>query len=713
MTNRHDSSKSCIMKKVLLSILLVFAFQITNAQETDLDRAKKYFERTYYSEALPLYENAVENNRSKEVIQNIADCYYFTNDLKSAQKYYRFLVKNFSKDLPADYYFRFAQSLKATANYAEANQMTKDYLAKSGNTQALNNFESDLKTLENVTAIGERFKIKNLEVNTANSEFGGTNYNDTFVFAGVKKELSMMDKVYKWNNEGYLNVLSIPLTNINAKDSIVSYFSDAVNTKMHDATPIFTADGKTMYFTRNFTKKNGKRDKNKAKVSVLQIYKAEMVEGKWTNIISLPINNPDYSVAHPALSPDGKTLYFASDMPGSLGSFDIYSVEVNGGSFGTPKNLGDKINTNRREQFPFVSKDGKLYFSSNGHEGFGSLDVFVSDINGGNYTKPINVGLPINTGVDDFAFAIDSDTKEGYFSSNRKGGKGSDDIYSILETKPLIVEDCMQYIAGTITDVDTKLPLEGAQVALFDFISKKDIQKVVVGADGKFNFTVECEKGYVVKASKDGYTEDERTLTLQKDRKKINEASMELKSLAKIQEEEAIAITEQKKAEKAAKEKALEEEKLVAEQEKKAKEAKKKEKVKEILAKEQDVVEEKDKLVIKTEPIYFDYDLWYIRRDSKPILDKVIGLMNKYPDMIVEIGSHTDIRGGKTYNRILSENRAQSTRDYFIDKGISANRINAKGYGESQPVVKCANEESCSEEQHELNRRSEFVIKDL
>jgi len=712
MTNLQDSSKSHIMKKLLLSILLVFAFQITNAQETDLDRAKKYFDRTYYAEALPLYENAVENTRSQEVVQNLADCYYFTNDLKSAQKYYRFLIKNFSKDLPAEYYFRFAQSLKATANYAEANQMTKDYLAKSGNTNALNNFEKDLKTLENVTAIGERFKIKNLGINTANSEFGGVNYNDKFVFAGAKKEPSMLDKVYKWNNEAYLNILSIPVKNINAKDSIVSYFSDEINTKMHDATPVFSADGKTMYFTRNYTK-NNKRAKNKAKVSVLQIYKAEMVNGKWANVVSLPINNPDYSVAHPALSPDGKTLYFASDMPGSIGSYDIYSVEVNNGSFGSPKNLGNKINTNRREQFPFVSKDGKLYFSSNGHEGFGSLDVFVSDINGGNYAQPINVGLPINTGVDDFAFTIDSDTKEGYFSSNRKGGKGNDDIYSILETKPLIVEDCMQYIAGVITDVDTKLPLEGAQVALFDFISKKDIQKVVVAADGKFNFTVECEKGYVVKASKEGFTEEERTFTLQKDRKKINDASMELKSLAKIKEEEAVAVQEQKKAEAAAKQKAIEEEKLVAEKEKAVKEAKKKEKVKEILAKEKDVVEEKDKLVIKTEPIYFDYDLWYIRRDSKPILDNVIALMNKYPEMIVEIGSHTDIRGGKTYNNILSENRAQSTRDYFIDKGINPNRIKAKGYGESQPVIKCADEESCTEEQHELNRRSEFVIKDL
>lgn len=701
------------MKKLLYTFIFLMIAQMAIAQDTDLDRAKKYFDRTYYSEAIPLYENLVANNRSQEVVQNLADSYYYTNDLKNAQRYYRFLIKNYGKDLSEEYYFRFSQTLKATSNFSEANQVMKDYYVKSNKSDDLASLENDLKTLENVTAIGERFNIKNLGLNTDKSEFGGVVYNDKLIYAGSKKEASLLDKVYKWNNESYLNILAVPMKNINAKDSIVNYFSSDLNSPMHDATPVFTADGKTMFFTRNFTKKSGKRAKNKEKISVLHIYKAELVNGKWSNMTSLSINNPNYSVAHPALSPDEKTLFFASDMPGSKGSFDIYSVDVNGGDFGTPKNLGDNINTKRREQFPFVSKDGKLYFSSNGHEGFGSLDVFVSDINGGDYTKAVNVGLPVNSGVDDFAFVINSDTKEGYFSTNRKGGKGSDDIFSLLETKPLIVEDCKQYIAGVISDADSKLPLEGATVSLHDFISKKDLETVKVGADGKFKFTVECEKGYVVKASKVNFTENQVTLSLQKDRNKENDASMELKSLTKLQEEETIAQQEQKKAEQEALKQAKEQEKLVAETKKKEAQEKKKEKVKEILAKEKDVVELKDKLIIKTEPIYFDYDLWYIRRDSKPILDKVIDLMNKYPAMVVEIGSHTDIRGGKTYNFILSDNRAKSTRDYFIDKGIDPKRIMAKGYGESQPVVKCANEEACSEEQHELNRRSEFVIKDL
>ena len=712
MINRHVSSKRLPMKRILFTLLAVLSLQYISAQDQDLDRAKRYFDRTYYSEAIPLYEAALENNRSLEVVRNLADSYYFTNDLKNAQKYYRYLIKNFAKDISEEYYFRYSQTLKATNNYNEANQAIRDMYSKSGNTNGAALLEKELKTLENVTAIGERYKIKNLEINTVNSEFGAVKQGDNLVFSAVKKEPGIFDKVYKWNSESYLNLVTIPMKNINAKDSIVNYFSEDINTKMHESNAVFSSDGKTMYFTRNNTK-NRSRAKNKEKISNLQIYKAELVNGKWTNIVSLPFNNPDYSTEHPALSPDEKTLYFASDMPGGLGSFDIYSVAINNGNFDTPRNLGNVVNTNRKEQFPFMSKDGKLYFSSNGHEGFGSLDVFVSDSHGSDFSKPINVGLPVNTGVDDFAFNIDSDTKEGFFSSNRKGGKGSDDIYSILEIKPLIVEDCKQFITGIISDMDTKLPIEGAQVALYDFINKKDLETTIVGANGAFKFTVACEKGYVVKATKEGYTEDQRTLDLLKDRNKENDASMELKSLAKIQEEEAIAVQEQKEAEKKALEEAKAKEKAIAETKKKEAEQKKKEKVDKIIAQEKDVVKEKDKLVIKTEPIYFDYDLWYIRRDSKPILDRVIDLMNKYPEMVVEIGSHTDIRGGKTYNRVLSENRAQSTRDYFIDKGINPKRIFAKGYGESQPVVKCADEESCSEEQHELNRRSEFVIKDL
>lgn len=721
MINHQDSFKMKNMKKLLL-IIFVFSIQFINAQNQELERAKRFFDRTYYTEAIPLYEKIVSKKTSEEAVKNLADSYYYTNDLKNAQRYYRLLIRSYNQDLDRNYYFKFAQTLKATNSYEEANTVLKEYYAKSANAQDVIDFENDTKTLENVSAIGNRYDIKNLAINTENSEFGAVKHNDSLIFAAVKKKPGLFDKVYKWDNETYLDLVAVPMKNINSRDSISHYFAKDLNTSMHESNIIFTKDGKIIYFTRN-NYKNGRRGKNEEKISNLQIFKAELVNGKWTNVISLPFNSDNYSVEHPALSSDEKILYFASDMPGTLGSFDIYSVAVNEGAFGTPQNLGAGINTDKREQFPFVSKDNKLYFSSDGHLGYGSLDVFVSEIENGTYKKANNIGLPVNSNLDDFAFNIDSDTKEGYFSSNRAGGKGSDDIYQLKEIKGLLIEDCKQFIAGIITDVDTKLPLENAVVALQD-ANKKQINSTTTTADGKFNFTVVCESSYTVLASKENYTSNSKSLVSGKIREYSNDASMTLKSLEVIKQEnqkleeekkqkEALAVIALKEAEIKAKKEAIVQAEIKKKEVIAQTEIKKKEKIIQILAQEKDVVKDKDRLIIKTDPIYFDYDLWYIRKESKVILNRVFDLMKKYPEMVVEIGSHTDSRGDAKYNAILSEKRAKSTKEYLVESGIDAKRIIAKGYGESVPIVKCKTDESCTEEQHELNRRSEFVIKNL
>lgn len=707
------------MKRIYL-ILIVFTLQFAQAQTQDLVRAKRLFERTYYSEAIPLYEKILNQNRSFEVVKNLADSYYYTNDYANAQRQYRFLISRFPEAVDADYYFKYSQTLKASGNYEEANKVMHDYFLTSNNQKAIEALEKENRVLENILALGNRFEIKNMRINTPNSEFGAVQYGDKLVFSAVKIKPFAFEKTYKWNDESYLDLMSVSLKNPEV-DSIRKFAAE-LNTPLHESNAVFTKNGKTVYFTRN-NSKDGVRAKNDNKVSVLKIFKAELIDGKWRNITALPFNSDNYSVEHPALSNDEKTLYFASDMPGSLGSFDIYSVAILGSDYGTPKNLGPTINTDKKEQFPFISKDNKLYFSSNGHAGFGALDVFVSEIKGDTFSIPLNVGLPINSGYDDFSFVIDSDSKKGYFASNRKGGKGGDDIYEISEMKPLVVEDCEQYISGIITDVDTKMPLEKAKVSLQD-ATKKEIESVFTTADGRFSFSVDCEKSYTVYVSKEGYTEATKFLKLYKDRKRENDASMALKSKEVIKKEE-LAVIEQKKKEaeiaivNAKKEAEIVAEKAKIEKEMAAKKAivdaeiKKKEKIATIVAAEKDIVKDKERLLIKTDPIYFDYDLWYIRKESKPILNKVIELMKKYPEMVVEIGSHTDNRGNDNYNLELSTKRANSTREYFLSQGIPAKRIFAKGYGEKVQIIKCNPSESCTEEQHELNRRSEFVIKNL
>ena len=711
MINRQDSFKMKNMKKLLV-IIFVFSIQFINAQDQDLARAKRFFDKTYYAEAITLYEKLAEEKPSQEVIKNLADSYYYTNDLIKAQRYYRLLVKNYNNDLNKDYYFRYAQALKATNSYDDANAVLREYYSKSGKTEDVTNFENEIKTLENVSAIGKRFEIKNLAINTPNSEFGAVKYKDNLVFAGVKLKPGIFDKKFKWDNETYLNIVKVPLQSINSSDADISYFADELKTGMHESNAVFTKDGKTIYFTRN-NSKNGKKKKNDQKISNLQIFKAELVDGKWKNIVSLPFNSPNYSVEHPALSPDEKVLYFASDMPGSLGSFDIYSVNVNKGAFDTPRNLGPEVNTDKREQFPFVSADNKLYFSSDGHLGYGSLDVFVSEIKGNEHTKAVNIGLPLNSNLDDFAFNIDSDTKEGYFASNREGGKGNDDIYSFKETKDLIVEDCKQFIAGIITDVDTNLVLENATVILQDS-DKKTLNTFTTTSDGKFNFTVACESSYTIVAFKEKYTNESKTLEIGKTRYQTNDGSLALKSLEAIKLEEKQNAENKRKQEIIIEEENKKKEALAAIALAEATEAKKKEKVAEILKQEKDVVkDDKDRLIIKTDPIYFDYNMWYIRKESKVVLGRVVALMNKYPGMVIEIGSHTDSRGNAKFNEDLSQKRANSTREFIIQSGINVSRVTAKGYGESVPIIKCKTDDSCSEEEHELNRRSEFVIKKL
>ncbi|OXA95809.1 OmpA family protein [Flavobacterium hercynium] len=724
------------MKKLLV-IIFVFSIQFINAQDQDLLRAKRFFDKTYYAESIILYEKLAESKPSQEVIKNLADSYYYTNKLIKAQRYYRLLVQSYNKDLDRNYYFRYAHTLKATNSNDDANAALRTYYTKSGNPQDSVYFEKALKELENVSAIGNRFVITNLALNTKNSEFGAVKHNDSLIFAGVKLKPGLFDKKFKWDNETYLNLVAVPLKNINSADSIAHYFAKELKTGMHESNAVFTKDGKTMYFTRN-NSKNGSKRKNDDKISNLQIFKAEFINGKWKNVTSLPFNSSNYSVEHPALNADETVLYFASDMPGSLGSFDIYSVNINKGAFDTPKNLGPTINTDKREQFPFVSDDNKLYFSSEGHLGYGSLDVFVSEINGKEYSKPVNIGLPLNSNADDFAFNIDSNTKEGYFASNREGGKGSDDIYQLKEIKDLVVEDCKQLIAGIITDVDTKLPLENATVQLQDS-EKNNIGSATTAADGKFSFQVLCENSFTVLASKDNYTSNSRDVSSGKVRDAVNDGSMTLKSLEVIKLEEKL-ISENKKKEEEQLEKEKKEKEILdalalkeaiikkkadqiaaveAKKKEKAREiaeeaVKKKEKEKQILIDEKDIYkDDKGRLLIRTEPIYFDYNMWYIRRESKVVLGKVVALMKKYPNMKIEIGSHTDCRGNNKFNENLSQKRASSSRDFVIESGIDQKRVTAKGYGESVPIIKCVTDDACSEEEHELNRRSEFVITGL
>ena len=691
--------------------------------QQELKRADTYFERAYYSDAIPLYEQLLPRNKSSKLIKNLAGCYYHTFNMKAAARWYGYLVSNYGESVDEDYRFKLNQSLKAIGEYENAQKALIDFYSEQDQDDKVSQLTKDFTYIENVRAIGDRFNIENLNINTATSEFGAARIDSNLVYSASRKHALALPKLYRWNNENYLDIYSHPIDKINLGDSLSTSLSNNINSKMHEGTFAITKDRKTIYFTRNSKKKT-----EDDKISNLKIYRAEYIDGAWKNIIALPFNSDDFSTEHPALSPDETKLYFSSDREGGFGSFDLYVVNIQkDGFFGNPINLGKEINTDKKEQFPFVDKEGNLYFASNGHPGFGLLDVFVSKKENGNFTKPDNLGLPVNSGYDDFSLSLDPDSNTGYFSSNRPGGKGSDDIYSFAETKPLVIEDCKQFIAGVLTDKTTKLPLPNASIELVDANGNR-IENITTSKDASFKFQISCSSEYRIKAHKDGYEDNSRNIVSDIERNDVKDGSLTLYSieerevqktkalLAKKEAAEKAALAEIKRQKEQAKIAALErlqKEQEIAHQQKAEQEKEKRERLKKIdaiIAKEDAIVKEKDLIIIKTEEIHFDYSLWYLRREARERLAKVIDIMKQNPGMVIEIGTHTDIRGNAEYNRNLSQKRADSAKEFMVKNGISPERVIAKGYGESQPIVECETVESCTEEDHEWNRRCELIV---
>lgn len=524
-----------------------------------------------------------------------------------------------------------------------------------------------------------KFTINTIELNTKNSDFGTAFYGeDKLVFATPKKSITLVNDVWAENGQRFLDLYVADIVS-NGQLENAKLLKGDVNTRYHEADVVFTKDLSTVFFTRN-NYYNKKLAKDGKEMTNLAMFKATVNEkGEWVNIIPMPFNDVDYSVGHPALSKDEKFLYFISDMPGSLGQTDIFKVEINESGFGNPVNLGPKVNSASKEFTPFL--DGEvLYFSSDRPGGFGGLDIYGSKITEFP-SEPVLLNAPINSNADDFVFIINETTRTGYISSNRQGGVGDDDLYSFIEEEPIEFK-CQQIIAGEVRDKNTTEIIQGAKVVIKD-AENNIIESIVVDDAANFSFTVLCETSYIIEASKEGYTSQSKPITTS------NEADKKLKLLVLLGTGEISELTTP--------------EPLAIEEEIRP------EGIPEILP-EEIVKVRPSTYIVNIEPIYFELNSSYLNKDAKRELDKVIDLMRKYPEMIIESGSHTDSRGIEGYNIWLSTRRARSTVSYIIDNGIDATRITGKGYGETQLINDCADGVDCTEAQHAKNRRTEFVI---
>lgn len=639
------------IKNLIYTIILSSVSFCGTAQKTALNKADKDYNQYAYIDAISIYEKVAENGyKDEKMFQRLGNAYYFNAELTKAVKWYDALFLLNSQQEP-EYFYRYAQALKSTGDYAKSDKILTAFNEKIKTDTRGVLFQNNKNYLEQIKFNSGRFDVSDAGINSTEADYGSTIVNNKLIFASARDTYGVTKNIFRWTNKYFTNLYASELKEDGSLENPV-LFQKKINSKFNESTPVFTKDGKTMYFTRNNFLK-GKKGKDNKRITLLKLYKADFIDNKWTNISELPFNNDQYSVAHPALSADEKKLYFASDMPGSFGQSDLYSVVINEDrTFGKPENLGSAINTEGRETFPFISSENELYFASDGRPGLGGLDIFVSKINGNsNFGHVQNIGEPVNTKFDDFAFIIDNTNRKGFFSSNKEGGIGNDDIYKFTETRKL---NCEKQLSGKLSDSQSNDILSGVKVILLDD-KFQQIAEGMSGIDGTYNFNVKCNQIYYVRAAKKEYETNEAKITIHP----TDKSELNIKLVKQIKQ---IGVGTD-------------------------------------LAK-----------TLEIPIIYFDLDKSFITNAAAFELEKVLAVLQQYPSMKIDVRSHTDSRQTQQYNMTLSNKRAKSTIDWLVKKGISATRISGKGYGESQLINICSDDVNCTEEEHQLNRRSEFVI---
>lgn len=643
------------MKQKFALLLCVLASLHIWGQEGQINRANKNYDNYSFKPAIDIYQKVLDKGyKSADLLQRLGNAYYFNADYTNAGRVYQDLVDSYGDEIGSEYYFRYSHTLKSLGDYEGADKNMLRFQEMTGGQDSRGkNFTKNRDYQEEIDENSGRYTIGPFEFNSTYHEFAPSFYKSGLIFSSDRDTGNLRKDRHTWNSRQFLDLYKV--NSDSASNGKVIKLKN-VSSKFHESTSVTTRDGSMMYFTRNnLDGQKAKRDDDG--VVRLKIYSAELQDDEWGNIKELPFNGDNFSVAHPALSPDERTLYFASDRPDSKGASDIYKTSILGrNSFGPPKNLGDNINTEGRETFPFISTEGHLYFASDGHPGLGGLDVFGTKITEGDYSRRvINVGRPVNSPQDDFSFIISDDTKRGYLASNRENGMGGDDLYSFVETIPLVFE-CIQLVSGTVRDKITNEPLVGATVVVIDE-DNEEILSVITDFEGKFDLNIDCDQGNFVRALTEGYVPAEEFLGKSDGKPKIIDFYLE-------REEVTVGFGDD-------------------------------------LAK-----------LLQLSTIYFDFDKYNIRPDAEVELQKVIAAMDKYPSLKIKANSHTDSRGDDAYNLWLSRKRAESTINYMISKGISEDRLTSQGYGETRLQNGCDDGIICSKADHQLNRRSEFIIQE-
>ena len=632
------------------------------SQGKKMTKADTSYTNYDYVNAREIYLKLIEKGYgSTELYARVGNSYYFNAKYSDALKWYEKYFETEDGTASPELLLRYAQCLRASGEEKKANLYYSRYTKETG--RSLKGRELTLEDMQKAIETNSgRYSIKALkDINTNNLEFGQAKYGGKLVYASNQPNGGIINRKSAWGGMNFLDLYQVDIDSNQVVGKPKKLPGD-VNQKFHESSAVFTRDGKTMYFTRSNSSPEKKGNNEK-----LKIYRAHLVEGKWTDIEELSINSDDYSTAHPALDSLGVRLYFSSDRPGGYGESDLYMVSIGDkGQLGKVENLGPTINTPGRETFPFVSEKNILYFSSDGHFGLGGLDVFYVPIQTYGFEDVLNVGKPINSYADDFAFGIDEATKYGFFSSNRnekrmEGNKYigkeanrfiDDNIYSLKEKKPIInINEAL--IEGTVTDATTGDPITGVMVSLYQE-DDKVFGSIATDKDGHYEIKTNYFEVYRLQCKKEDYDSDEKISEAENKEQVID---FELQQTTKPLESGANLDA-----------------------------------------------------LLNIQDILFDFDKSDITKSAALKLEKLIMIMEEYPNLRIAIRSHTDSRGNDAYNMALSERRAKSILTYLVNHGIERDRLTAKGYGESHLLNRCSNGVHCTEEEHHENRRSEFIV---
>ena len=621
------------MKKKYIILILVLASSLISAQNKDTQIADKLFKKFEFISAAESYLKLVaSNNADGYVYSQLGDCYFNIYNTKEAAKWY---AKAIAKKQDSELYYRYAQMLKANGNYAESNKQMQKFSEMQPNDSRSKIFNENPNYVPVLLDQRKSFDVKPIDINSDKSDFGAFLIDNTIYFTSARNSNS---KIYSWTKEPFLDIYK---ANLNEDGTISNILLlKEINSKYHDGSVSITQDGSTMYFTSDSFRENSfEKDKaSKLKLGRNNIFSAKFVNGKWDEITSLPFNSKDYSTGNPSISKDGKTLYFSSNMPGSIGGVDIWKVAISEtGSYGTPENLGKSVNTEGNESFPFITSDNVLYFSSDAKQGLGAMDVYKIDLTKNSEAK--NLGKPVNSEKDDFAFTINENKNIGFVASNRNG---NDDIFKLIPV-------CNYEVNAIVTNANSGEILAEANVSILD--DKSNIISTIKSNNkGEVSFTVDCEKTFTIQAIKDGFEGNSFAVIASKKKGGSIKIDAVLKPISEI-------ITEKE---------------------------------------------------VKLKPIFFEYNNSNITQQGAFELDKLVQIMKNNEKLIIFVKSHTDNRGTDEFNLLLSDKRVKATIQYVISNGIDPNRISGKGFGETEPKVDC--KENCTEEAHEQNRRSEFLI---